>query len=83
MFCNISYTKNRFDPISKHREESRKYDVKWKLDLVIITLTATPKKNVIYMIQCNHCHKQFIGETKRRLEDRFNKHRRPVDKQII
>ena len=31
------------------------------------------------MIQCNHCSKQYIGETKRRLKDRFNKHRRPVD----
>ena len=31
-------------------------------------------KNVIYMIQCNHCSKQYIGETKRRL-----KHCRPVD----
>ena len=38
-------------------------------------------KNVIYMVHCNHCHKQYIGETKRRLKDRFNEHRRPVDKQ--
>ena len=38
-------------------------------------------KNVIYMIQCHHCHKQYIGETKRRLKDRFNEHHRPVDKQ--
>ena len=36
-------------------------------------------KNVIYMIQCNHCSKQYIGNTKRRLKDRFNEHRRPVD----
>ena len=36
-------------------------------------------KNVIYMIQCNHCYKQYIGETKRRLKDRFNEHRTPVD----
>ena len=36
-------------------------------------------KIVIYMIQCNHCSKQYIGETKRRLKDRFNEHRRPVD----
>ena len=36
-------------------------------------------KNVIYMIQCNHCSKQYIGETKRRLKDRFNEHCRPVD----
>ena len=38
-------------------------------------------KNVIYMLQCNHCHKQYIGETKRSIRDRFNEHRRPVDKQ--
>ena len=31
------------------------------------------------MIQCNHCSKQYIGETKRRLKDLFNEHRRPVD----
>ena len=29
-------------------------------------------KNVIYMVQCNRCHKQYIAETKRRLKDRFN-----------
>ena len=28
------------------------------------------------MIQCNRCHLQYIGETKRRLKDRFNEHRR-------
>ena len=33
------------------------------------------------MVHCNRCHKQYIGETKRRLKDRFNEHRRPVDKQ--
>ena len=33
------------------------------------------------MIQCNHCHKQYIEETKRRLKDCLNEHRRPVDKQ--
>ena len=38
-------------------------------------------KNVIYMVHCNRCHKQYIGETKRRLKDRFNEHCRPVDKQ--
>ena len=37
-------------------------------------------KNLIYMIQCNRCHLQYIGETKRRLKDRFNEHRRSVDK---
>ena len=34
-------------------------------------------KNVISVIQCNHCHKQYIGETKRRLKDPLQ----PVDKQ--
>ena len=37
-------------------------------------------KNVIYMVQCNRCNLQYIGETKRRLKDRFNEHRRAVDK---
>ena len=32
------------------------------------------------MVQCNRCHLQYIGETKRRLKDRFNEHRRTVDK---
>ena len=34
--------------------------------------------NVIYMIQCTKCNLQYIGETKRRLKDRFNEHRRPI-----
>ena len=33
------------------------------------------------MVQCNRCPKQYIGETKRRLKDRFNEHRRTADKQ--
>ena len=36
-------------------------------------------KNLIYMIQCNRCSLQYIGETKRRLKDRFNEHRRTID----
>ena len=35
--------------------------------------------NLIYMIQCNRCHLQYIGETKRLLKDRFNEHRRSFD----
>ena len=34
--------------------------------------------NVIYLIQCRLCNLQYIGETKRRLKDRFNEHRRPL-----
>ena len=37
-------------------------------------------KNLIYMVHCRSCDKQYIGETKRRLKDRFNEHRRPVDR---
>ena len=33
------------------------------------------------MIQCNHCQKQYLEETKLRLKDRFNEHCGPVDKQ--
>ena len=31
------------------------------------------------MVECNRCNLQYIGETKRRLKDRFNEHRRTVD----
>ena len=34
--------------------------------------------NVIYLIQCRLCNLQYIGETKRRLKDRFNEHRRLI-----
>ena len=37
-------------------------------------------KNLVYMIHCLRCNKQYIGETKRRLKDRYNEHRRPVDR---
>ena len=40
-------------------------------------------KNVICMVQCNRCNFQYIGETKQRLKDRFNEHRRAVDKTNI
>ena len=30
------------------------------------------------MVQCRLCNSQYIGETKHRLKDRFNEHRRPV-----
>ena len=35
-------------------------------------------KNLIYISQCNRCNLQYIGETKRRLKDRFNEHRRTI-----
>ena len=39
--------------------------------------------NVICMIQCTKCNFQYIGETKRRLKDRFNEHRRPNYKPLL
>ena len=30
------------------------------------------------LIQCTKCNLQYIGETKRRLKERFNEHRRPI-----
>ena len=35
------------------------------------------------MVECDRCNLQYIGETKRRLKDRFNEHRRPVDESNI
>ena len=42
-----------------------------------ITCTST---NVIYCITCTLCKKLYIGETGRRLGDRFREHRRDVEK---
>ena len=36
-------------------------------------------RNLIFKTQCNRCNLQYIGETKRRLKDRFNEHRRTID----
>ena len=35
------------------------------------------------MVQCNRCNLQCIGETKERIKDRFNEHRRAVHKTNI
>ena len=35
-------------------------------------------KNVIYMIQCNRCKLQYIGQTRQSLKEGFNQHRRPI-----
>ena len=33
-------------------------------------------KNLIYLIECKKCIKQYIGETKHQLHERFSEHRR-------
>ena len=38
--------------------------------------------NLVYMIQCNKCRTQYIGETKQLASDRFGEHRRAVEKAI-
>ena len=40
--------------------------------------------NITYMVQCTKCNLQlYTGKTKRRLKDRFNDHRRAVEKPNI
>jgi len=31
--------------------------------------------NIIYLITCTKCHKQYVGETSRKLKDRLNDHK--------
>ena len=35
-------------------------------------------KNLIYLIECKKCGKQYIGETKRFIHQRFGEHRRSI-----
>ena len=35
-------------------------------------------KNLIYRIECKKCHLQYIGETKRQLNERLGEHRRSI-----
>ena len=35
--------------------------------------------NLIYMIQCKRCKKQYIGETKRTLRERFTEHKQATN----
>ena len=35
--------------------------------------------NLTYIIQCNRCKKQYIGETKRTLRERFKEHRQATN----
>ena len=37
-------------------------------------------ENVVYCILCKHCGQLYIGETKRKLGDRFREHRRDIIK---
>ena len=39
-------------------------------------------RNVMYMVECRRCNKQYIGETKRQMKERYNEHPRQVDKKV-
>ena len=45
-----------------------------------ITHLITTQLKKTYLRDPEPCHKEYIGETKRRLKNRFNERRRPVDK---
>ena len=36
------------------------------------------ERRLIYLIECKNCAKQYIGETKRQLNERFGEHRRSI-----
>ena len=44
----------------------------------LIGALSCKSKNLIYLIQCNKCKCQYIGETKRQLNERFGEHRRSI-----
>ena len=44
--------------------------------------TTCSSSNLVCMIQCTKWRIQYIGETKRRLSDRFGEHRRALEKAI-
>ena len=46
----------------------------------IIDHFTSTSANVIYYITCTYCNKLYIGETGRRLGDRFREHLRDVEK---
>ena len=52
----------------------------WELlaNNVASVCTGLNTSNVIYLVEYHLCNLQYIVETKRRLKDRFNEHRRPV-----
>ena len=54
-----------------------KYHRQEKQDKLNITLLDST--NLTYMIQCKRCKKQYVGETKRTLRERFKEHRQATN----
>lgn len=49
-----------------------------KQNLEIMGNLNCNSSNIIYLIECNFCKKQYIGESKRSLRSRFNNHRQDI-----
>ena len=54
-----------------------------KSNFVIWRNFTCTSSNIIYCISCMKCCKLYIGETGRRLSDRFAEHLRPVRKLLL
>ena len=72
---NISYKKIG---IARSHSCAHRYTINWFV-IAAYRFTCT-SANVIYCITCTLCNKLFIGETGRRLGDRFREHLRDVEK---
>ena len=46
--------------------------------LPVISLLQNKHSKINYFIECKKCDKQYIGETKRHLHQRFGEHRRSI-----
>ncbi len=45
--------------------------------------TTCSDKNVVYLISCNRCGFQYVGETKQTLRERFSQHKNSVKKRSL
>ena len=62
----------KLNKLNEEENETATFDFKIKSHITCET------SNVMYMIHCTKSNLQYIGETKRRLKDRFNEHRRQI-----
>ena len=48
--------------------------IKWKLNKQMDCNTS----NIVYIIECDKCNERYIGETKRKMKERLDEHRRDI-----
>ena len=86
-FCRLSLLREGvlgngigFPTSRKHGkpQNSRTKNLFFKSALCINDNLNCKSKNLIYLIECKKCTKQYIGETKRQLHERFGEHRRSI-----